>query len=512
MTNCRSILVTTTVVLLAAACFYRVQRTLTDPSGAGTLDARSPYLKAHLRSGYVYVLTEWHVDSASGSVRGRGRLLDPNRQPVGEGEFLLPRDSVALFETNVMRRTGATTALTVMAGVTAVVAGICASSPKTCFGSCPTFYVPDSAGESLQAEGFSSSIAPGLEATDVDMLYLARPRGRDFVVRMTNEALETHVIRWVDVLAAPRPEGGRVFVTPGGEFRAATVIGPPARCTAEDGDCEAAVWRFDGIERSSRADSVDLAAREWIELQFDSVPQGDIGLIITSRQTLLTTFLIYQALAYMGSEAGRWLSAIEAGGPAARDRAGALGRALGRIDVFVQDEAAGWTIVGSAGETGPLARDTKVVPLSAQRAGTLRVRLRLTRGLWRLDYVALASLGSTVQPVRLHPRVVRRDGREDPEALAALLDTARVLTTFPGDAYQIEYRLPPDVARTELFLEARGYYLEWMRREWMAEENQLLATQLLLNPERALRQLAPSFKQLEPSMDRLFWNSRYAHH
>ena len=510
MTN--RIVAVTTVVLLAAACFHRVQRTLTNPSAAVTLDTKSPYLKAHLRSGYVYVLTEWHVDSASGSVRGRGRLLDLNRQPVVDGEFLLPRDSVALFETNVVQTTGATTALTVMAGVTAVVAGICAASPKTCFGSCPTFYVPDSAGESLQAEGFSSSIAPGLEATDVDMLYLARPKGRDFVVRVTNEALETHVIRWADVLAAPRPDGGRVFVTPEGEFRASTIIGPPARCTAEDGDCVAAVRRFDGIERSSRADSTDLAAREWIELQFDSVPPGDLGLIITSRQTLLTTFLIYQALAYMGSEAGRWLSAIEAGGPAARERAGALGRALGRIEVLVPDSATGWRLVGSAGETGPLARDTKVVPLPTPQAGTLRVRLRLTRGLWRLDYVALASLGRTVQPVRLHPMVVRRAGRDDPDALAALLDTTRALTTLPGDAYQIVYRLPPDVTRNELFLEARGYYLEWMRREWLSEENQLLAAQLLLSPERALRQLAPSFKQLEPSMDRLFWNSRYARH
>ncbi|MEP7228190.1 MAG: hypothetical protein ABI785_12560, partial [Gemmatimonadales bacterium] len=61
----------------------------------------------------------------------------------------------------------------------------------------------------------------------------------------------------------------------------------------------------------------------------------------------------------------------------------------------------------------------------------------------------------------------------------------------------------------ELFLESRGYYLEWMRREWLAEENLALAAQILLDPAGALRTLAPAFKRQEPEMERLFWNSRY---
>src|SRR5437870_3045080 len=183
------------VVVLALGCAHRLDRTLVGPRDAKTLDAKAPYLKAHLRSGYVYVLSDWHADSGGAVLRGRGQLLDANRAPVAEGVFRFPTDSVALFETNVVRGSGANTALTIMAGVTAAVAGICIANPKTCFGSCPTFYAPDSSGESLQAEAFSSSIAPALEATDVDMLYHARPRARDFVLRMTNEALETHVIR-----------------------------------------------------------------------------------------------------------------------------------------------------------------------------------------------------------------------------------------------------------------------------------------------------------------------------
>lgn len=505
---------------LATSCgLNRLERRLVPPGQVATLDSGSPYLKAHLRSGHVYVLSAWRADSDA-TIVGRGQLLDANRVPVSDGEFRVPVDSVSLFETNVLRPSGARTALTVMAGITAAVAGVCAASPKTCFGSCPTFYAPDSAGETLQAEGFSASIAPALEATDVDMLYRARPRGsaRDFTLRMTNEALETHVIRWADLIVAPRPAGGRVFVTPAGEFLGATALAGPSRCTAPEGDCRPAVLAFDGRERSSLADSTDLAARETIDLEFAGAAPGapGEGLVLTARQSLMTTYLVYQALAYMGREASGWLAALETGGPAARRRGGAVGETLGRIDILVPDNAGGWTPVGSMGETGPLAADTKILPLPPATGRPLRVRLRLTRGLWRLDYVALAALGDPVHPLRIAPHRVRRRsgaeaGRDDPAALEALRERQRPLTTLPGDAYDLVYRLPPDPGggSYELFLEARGYYLEWMRREWLAEEDQARAWRLILDPAGTLRALAPAYKRQEPGMERLFWNSRY---
>jgi len=85
-----------------------------------------------------------------------------------------------------------------------------------------------------------------------------------------------------------------------------------------------------------------------------------------------------------------------------------------------------------------------------------------------------------------------------------------VLATLPGDVYQLTYRLPPHPERYEIFLEARGYYLEWMRREWFAEQNSGLALGLFLDPAASLRRLAPAYKQVEPDIERLFWSSRYA--
>jgi hypothetical protein len=499
--------------ILAQACFAKVERRIVPSDQAVTLDARSPYLKAHLRSGYVYVLSKWHIDSAAAMVTGHGSLLNPNRETVGQGDFRLPFDSVALFESNVVQRSSATAALTVMTGVTALVAGICALNPKTCFGSCPTFYAPDSTGETLQAEAFSGSIAHALETADVDMLYHAVPRSRDFTLRLTNEALETHVIRYADLLVATRPAGSRVLATPNGVFRAARALTSPSRCLAGEGDCRGALLAVDGRERVSHADSLDLATRETIDLEFDRPPAGAVGLVVASRQTLMTTFLIYQALAYMGSDATRWLAALETAPPGAGRPAERLGRLLGRIDVLVPDSAGGWTTVGSTGEVGPLAVETKVVPLPATGPTPRRVRLSLTRGLWRLDYVALAALGDTVHPRRIPPRAVRQQGRPDRDAQRALTRRDHPLVTFPGDAYELDYRLPAGYRQADLFLEARGYYLEWMRREWIAEEDQLRALRMLvLDPAGTLRALASGYVRQEAEMERVFWNSRYVRH
>jgi hypothetical protein len=150
-----------------------------------------------------------------------------------------------------------------------------------------------------------------------------------------------------------------------------------------------------------------------------------------------------------------------------------------------------------------------VVPLPRTDGRLVRVRLQLTRGLWRIDYLALAHLGEPLQPMRLAPTRVERGGQTDSAALRALVDTGKSLVTLPGDAYDLGYQLPPHPERYELFLESRGYYLEWMRREWLAEENLALAAQILLDPASAVRALAPAFKRREPELERLFWNSRY---
>jgi hypothetical protein len=137
---------------------------------------------------------------------------------------------------------------------------------------------------------------------------------------------------------------------------------------------------------------------------------------------------------------------------------------------------------------------------------TLKVKLRMTKGAIRLDYVALAEISKEVEPIVIKPYSVLYDKRESSEALSSLLDSEKVLVTFPGDVYKLKYRLPKIEKDKdfEFFLKARGYYLEWIRKEWLEEENPLLLAEVIFSPEQALRRLAPKFKSVEAEMEKQF--------
>jgi len=500
-----------------------VKRELQPPANGAQVNRESPYLLAHMRDGRAISLDTWMFDDVARTVTGYGRVLDANRVVVSEGEQTIAIDDVALFETNVPHLpAGAAVArgLTVVVGTALVVtlaallivAIACLSDPK-CFGSCPTFYAWDGTSPKLLAEGFSSSIAPRLEATDVDAIGRAVPNGRILDVTMKNEAPETHVVRHAHVLAAPRPDGGRAFASTAGGFRAATRLQPPSRATAPEGDVAAVLADFDHLERTSAADSTDLATRETIDLVFDEPPAGDLGLVLASRQSLLTSYLFYEALDALGPDAVRWMASLERGGSGALAQASAIGDAIGGVEVQLPDGAGGWRTVADVRETGPLATDARVVPLPVDAAAPgrpLAVRLRMARGAWRVNQAALAALGDPVEPVRLAPETVWKENHADDDARDRLADMTRTLVTTAGDTYTIRYRLPEHPERYELFLETRGYYLEWIREQWLASADPGRAMLLGMRPREALRVLAPEYVRAEAAFERSFWGNRHA--
>jgi hypothetical protein len=359
----------------------------------------------------------------------------------------------------------------------------------------------------LQGEGFSSSVAPSLEASDIDALYHARPKNGELDVLMKNEALETHVVRSVDLLAVPRHDGCRVFASTDGTFWESTAQLSPRSAEGPEGDCANLLSNLDGHERFSYADGKDLAAKESIALSFRARPGHSYGLVVACRQTLLPTYLLYQTFAYMGNSVGEWMAKIERG----KFPSGAVNmeRLIGGIEASTEQSDASWRSEGVVAEHGPLAVDVHLLPLNQIADSTVNVRLQMTKGTWRIDYVALAELSSPVSPVRISPTSVLREGKENPSALEKLRDSSQVLVTVPGDNYLLKYVLPDKNASYELFLESRGYYMEWIRQEWIEEENPAKLAGMFLDPAAALRNLAPEFKRVELQMEDCFWRSRY---
>jgi len=232
-------------------------------------------------------------------------------------------------------------------------------------------------------------------------------------------------------------------------------------------------------------------------------------LVIGCRQTFLTTYLFYQSLAYLGNTAGYFAARIEGGDNNLKKRVNKVWELLGGIEVFIQNSNGGWTKVNQIDEMGPIASDVHLIELPKTGATALKVKLRLTKGLWRIDYLALADLEQSVEPIKLKPSLVVRENGNDNNQESQLTDTLKPLITLPGDVYNLSYVLPGISEDYEVFLCSKGYYIEWMRETWLAEENLKKASIMFGFPRLFLRTAAVDFKKIEPIMEDNFWRSRY---
>jgi hypothetical protein len=518
------------VAALLGGCVQMWTPTTAAPSHAALAKPTgsiSASLKLHLRSGQLIIATSWLEDTADKVLRVVGSEYPVDRLSFAEVNRPVPLDSIVLVQASTYGRaypSGLVT-MAVWGTVAGVVSGACLMDPKSCFGSCPTFYAGDDT-SSILSEGFSASPLRTLEARDVDHLYTAPSRPGPFTLRMRNEALETHAVRSVTLRIAPQPAGGRVFHSPSDEFYPAVGMRAPFRCTSATGSCTSEVAALDAHEWRSTTDSTDLASREVVELTFDRPSRagtdapgsgGDrLGLILGARHTLVSTFLFYQSLAFAGDEAaGEMMARLERGTVADQPPLFAALRTLGTIDVLVSTDSVHWTDAGQLFEAGPLATDPQVIPLPTSLGdGPVHIRLSLAKGYWRLDHAALAHLGPRVEPIMLAPQAVTAEGPTvaGAGASAALADPGRHLVTGPGDTYRLTFELPatlpPSSERWEVFLESTGWYYEWMREEWRADRNAVSAAQLLYDPRAAFRTLAPAYKSREADNERAFWTSR----
>ena len=474
-----------------------------------------PFLKAHLKNGDIYILQDtWSVDTVRNLVKGIGTRYDFNRARVVAGLATVPIDSVAIFETNQKLRgteTGRIISLSILAGLDVLLGVICLSNPKACFGSCPTFYLNEEDNfHYADAEGFSNAIAPSMEYGDIDALGSGSAGSDTLSITMKNEALETHCVNEVKLLACPRAPGGQVHQTPYNEFFACQNRYPVSQAQGPEGDITALVSDDDRHERFSLTDEDNLSSKEVLYLRFDPVQQpGDLGLLIHFRQTLMTTYFIYSAMGYMGDEVGDIFAKMETD-PSLNDKLeNGIKKELGDIDVYLlDDQTHEWVLQDGLYETGPIAINRQLLPLKTASSDTVRLKIVLNKGLWRIDYLALTTIQEKVSPVAVSPQTIIKNGQPDARALRQVNDPEQYLLSMPGDAYRFDFVFPEENREYDLFLYSQGYYLEWMRAHWLKDKDLLALRQMVEQPARYLKAEAEAYKQYETTMEQEFWNSK----
>lgn len=507
------------LILMNSGCATTLIRGMRDPNLINS-DSSLKDVKVHMKDGSLYMLDSLITYETSDTIEGFGVYYNQYRDIVKvnthkpglliDSVFKIALPDVALLEVNKIKNLkGKSIGMALISVASLGLTTYCLINPKACFGSCPTFYSWDGHETTLMAEGFSSSILSIYEKDDIDMLWSACPTDNIFSLRLTNEALETHTIRSANILLLPRERDSRIFATETGDFFQTSGIQSPAKCTAPEGDCLDKILTMDKMERYSESDRDNLISKETIEITFDNVPDGDLGFIIGCRQTLLTTYLFYQGLAYLGSSAGYFASRIESGDKSLQKKVDRVWELLGGIELFIRNSDGKWVKITEIVETGPIASDIHLVRLPETSSKVLTLRLRLTKGLWRIDYLALGRLVKQVDPVIIEPSLILSKNEIKTYSECLLRDPQNPLITLPGDVYDIYYSIPDFSEGFEIFLKSRGYYLEWMREPWLREENHMKAAIFFGMPWLYMKMAADDFKKIEPVMEESFWNSKY---
>ncbi len=461
-------------LLVLTACAITVRTLEVEPvatEGEKPLVVRSP-VKAHLVDGSTVVFADG-LTVLDDRVVGDGVRYDlvlKEDQRVTE----LPLDDIAAmesFSTPVAKGTTAVASTGATAGGTVVGLGVL----KAIFGSCPTTYSLEGDEPVLEAESFSYSIAPGFEARDLDRLGISGQSAGRVALEMRNEALETHYINQVGLLAVEHDPGytvmrdgeGRALIVHGLRTPASAIDNSGRDVLAELADVDGQAWETPAA-RLAALGADDF--RDSIVLEFPASPDAGAVAVLRLRNSLLNTVLLYDVmLKGQGFRALDWLGR-DLDGLYARWQLARWYRDRMGLRISVRRDGR-WREVAALDDTGPIAWQDIAVELPATDGGVLALRLDFVSDNWRIDRVALATLAGVGEFERI-PLVAITDaeGAHHREAELALAQRDEdYVVTYPGQQLRLLFDTgaPPPGRERTFFLDATGYYIEWMRRDWL---------------------------------------------
>ena len=394
---------------------------------------------------------------------------------------------------------------------------VCIADPKSCFGSCPTVYSRNGSNWEYQAELFSYSISRLLERADLDRLGQQGYSRSPFTLRVANEALETHNINLIRLVAAQHPVGTMAFPTPDGEIVIVRDLREPFSAVNSEGrDVLRAVQYWD--DRAYRSDSAMVRqvksgrTSDWIDLRVRSPRRSSSATVLLRlKNTLLSTVLFYEiVLGSQGVQAIEWTRRMNSDPVYAAQFRSVYSQFSGLKVKSWQDGM--WKPVGGVPDVGPVGWKETAIRVSAEDEGELALRIEFFPDNYMIDYVAF-DFGGNESPLRvdeLVPTAIQdRTGAPRPDILALVdEDDSRYMVTEAREVYRFVYDLPPEGDdEMTLFVRSKGYYTEWIRGSWIAAPVDEMRFDLFQIDQTMVR-LSELWLRERASMESLFFRSR----
>lgn len=416
-------------------------------------------------------------------VYGRGARFSMHGSPSPTQLFDIPLDSISAMNYYHLENSGGSIIGSMLLGLYSVtitpLAVYCTICPKCCFGSCPTVYT----GGTLQAELFSYSISHYFQESDVDRIYPLPDDSGRFELKVANEALETHYINFLQPWQVLHPKGSFAFADQDQEILVTADLNKISGARNSLGQditnlisvTDDKVFRSDSLF-DKQLESSRLT--DWITVDVPvEAGQNEICLVLNLRNTLLTTVLFYDlVMESQGVFALEWMDRMQNDYLYARMFTELYRRYAGiRIYAFENDR---WVQKQHIGDVGPIAWKEMAVRIPLDPSvSPVRLKLEffpdnimIDRIAWSERILSDTEWQSTACPIRM----IRSDSdiiMTDLEELIAETDD-EYLITYPGQSYRFTYQSNQnDALASSIFLKSKGYYLEWLRGNWITGTN-----------------------------------------
>jgi hypothetical protein len=470
------------LAILVLSCNYRTEepRRMKKDDLVGTRQINVP-TKIHLLDGGVILCPDgffFHRDT----IQAIGARSSLSRADATNGIWVIALDSVAAMEYFDKSVHGARSFGGFLLGVSATAdIGMGAIFIlKAIFGSCPTVYSFNGHQERLEAECFSYSIGRNFEMADLDRLNSQRAEDGRVVLRVKNEALETHYINEFTVCYADHPQGTEVFPTDDGGILAASHLVSPTSAVNSDGkDILETIHNRDSlVYKSDSASASRMFAekrRDWIEFTVPLPPKSSsVVVALHVKNSLENTVLLYDVMMRnQGLNVLEWSQDVNESKWYAW-RLAHWYKEFSGMELLVQQDGQ-YIRSGKIFDTGPIAWKLVAVQLPLKtHEDTLKIRLQFLPDNWVIDWVGFDFSG-TPAPDLKKAACVDAKGNMNSSANniidAIREDDDNYFVTYPGEFADLSFQVPnqDSLKHSErtFFVHSKGYYVEWVRPEWV---------------------------------------------
>ncbi len=386
------------------------------------------------------------------------------------------------------------------------------------FGSCPTIYSFDGEDYTLEAEEFSYSIAKRFEGNDFDRLDSGKILNGEYTIKVANEALETHYINNLSLLTVDHPSGYEVFPT---KKRGIILFGKEAQILEAVSKSGSNVTELISDRDNYWYQSDSLAVqelthtitRDWIDVKV-RVPQDAKKMYIAFRlrNTLLNTVLLYDVmLSSQSFEAVDWLGS----------KTSNIFYAL-KLDKWYQKhfglhiqmfDGEKYKEVIRISDTGPIAWHQEAVELPVPDRNIAQLRFSFLPDNWFIDWIGVSfdrNENYSINTIACSELTDYKGNRRD--SLIALFKKKDkdYFVTYPGESYLLKFKAGdvPEGMRRSYFVKSRGFYIEWLRKEWLTKTKlERKELKLEFNDETIIK-TAQLWIEKKPQYDKKFYESK----